>query len=373
MNANYTSTFEGSTLEFESVPCLDSSDCGAQEGNFVPVDTVTDVTDVNIDGEYKNFVTSKLVDIPFVRAGSETSSPYAPSSEFRQDTSKTGQFSTSTALGQPDTRICITPGIWKVGVSAGKTSPSIPAGNHPVNNYDEELINKYFSDLIVEIGLPRFAQGQPVPDEKGYGTFVSTLADTRTFGDEITVRYSVTIWHAVFPDFAPAGDVNFPYGTASAQPFSMRELVTKTGTVGARASGSIFERFTPVEIRNAYNNAYSTSTGAVQCFFNTTRTSQESFTGDPNGTGLPIAGYISICLEDNNGRRSVAFIGPDEGDAGPQGICHIDPCQNLGQTTSRFPGTKDLRFITPDLGVGIKAVSHWDSTISTVYGNGYKL
>ena len=51
----------------------------------------------------------------------------------------------------------------------------------------------------------------------------------------------------------------------------------------------------------------------------------------------------------------------------------IDPCQNLGQTTSRFPGTKDLRFITPDLGVGIKAVSHWDSTISTVYGNGYKL
>lgn len=374
-SANYTAEFAGSTLEFESVPCNDADNCGSQENLFVPVDTLTD--GVVEDGRYTNFVTTKLVDIPYVRAGSAVSSPYLSSARLRQDTSITGHKPTSAALTTPDTRLGLMPGIWKIAKSGGKTG--FPAGNNPVINYDNTLIEKYWTDLIVEIGLPRFGQTQPVPDEKGYGIQEGNFADTRTYGsgqngDPLEVQYAVTLYHGYFPLFIGNDQGGFEFSRPNGQLFKMLPLVTKKGTVGQRASGSIFETITPTEIRTAFNDKFGTNTSALNKFFNVTRSSAESVAISNAGLPTPpICSYISICLEDQNGRRATAFIGPTDTLNGSV-LGHADPCQNLSTTTSgQFTGTKNLQFITPSDGVGSVPVSHWDSTLTAVYGRGYKL
>ena len=373
-SANYTAEFAGSTLEFESVPCNDDDNCGSQENLFVPVDTLTD--GAVEDGKYTNFVTTKLVDIPYVRAGSAVSSPYLSSARLRQDTSFTSHKPTSAALTTPDTRLSLMPGIWKIAKSGGKTG--FPTGNNPVINYDDALIEKYWSDLIVEIGLPRFGQSQPVPDEKGYGIQEGNFADTRTYGsgqngDPLEVKYAVTLYHGYFPLFL--GNLGgFRFSVVDNLDYNLVNLVTKTGTVGQRASGSIFETFTPTEIRTAFNSKFGTSIDALNLFFNSTRILSEDVNVTNGSTPVPhICSYISICLEDQNGRRTTAFVGPTDTDVDGV-LTHADPCQNLTNTSNgRFTGTKDLQFITPSNGIGSVPVSHWDSTLTTVYGRGYKL
>ena len=125
------------------------------------------------------------------------------------------------------------------------------------------------------------------------------------------------------------------------------------------------------ELRNAYDSkfgsAYSDGNALLK-LFNTTRATPESV----NTGTVPVLfhNYISIVLQDQEVRRSVAFIGPTDADLNSL-MGHIDPCQPW--TGNEFAGTRSLQAIGPDNEIITKAVSHWDSTLTAVYGKGYKL
>ena len=294
---------------------------------------------------------------------------------LRQSVTSVGHSLTSDALTIGTTRLSIMPGIWKVAVSAG-VSGGLSEGNNPVANYDNSLIEQYWSDLVIEVGLPRFGPDQPVPDELGYGTKAGNVGDRLTYGDgnsgNPTIRYSITLWQAYLTFYHNVGGWVFAPSPLPGT-VNMTPLLTKTGSINSQASGSFFETITPTEIRNAYVDKFGSSYPSNQNLlklFNTTRRAAEGATDGLIAEGGPFNNYISIVLEDQQMRRAVAFIGPTDGPV--QGLVgHVDPCQNL--FNNELSGTKLFQAITPDGGIINKSISHWDSTITAVYGKGYKL